>query len=267
MAVHPPSDQTPAPPDLKERIVKTELDVPKYLADSQKTAYGVLYWDKTKKTNHYLNHAVIYPDQVEDLKEVLGQITRFYRSQGIQPRVRQPFTTGFFMNHANEFRISGYDIQIFAPTRFMLLTKDNQIRTGSRLAIRELKEWDERVARDILLPDGNDDAVEQIRRSIAVSRYRVLVGYLDDRAVSMATIFYGDHGVARLDSAETAEELRGRGYARELISAIVDMHRDESRHPLYLWPQNNTAEKIFREAGFTDLFQEELASATYHGTD
>lgn len=146
----------------------------------------------------------------------------------------------------------------------MLLTGENRIRTSRTLEIRELKEWDPRIARDILIPDGNGYVAGQVRRSIENDRYRVLVGYLQDHAVSMVTIFYGDYGLARLSSAETAEELRGRGYARELISAIVEMHRAESALPVYLWPQNVTAARIFREAGFEEIFQEELARAVYN---
>lgn len=253
--------------DLKERILKTELDFPKYLSNSQATDYGMLYWDESDKENHNLNHAIIYPDWVTDLKPVLQEIAEFYLARGIQPRVHQPYTTGYFLEHANDFRVSGYDVKIYPPTQFMLLSGENRINAGSSLLIRELTEWDPRIATDILIPDGNEKELEQIKRNIYGNRYRVLVGYLEDQAVSLATIFYGDYGVARLDSTETAEELRGRGYASELVSAIVDMHRRESDLPLYLWPQNVTAGKIFRAAGFKLLFQEERATAIYHRTN
>lgn len=251
-------------PDLMDRILRTEMDYPKYISNFEEKPFGVIYHDQSDPDNPYLNHAIIFPDQVEDLPGALDAITQFYLERGIQPRVRQPFTKGYFMDHATEFRIKGYDIQLFAPTRFMLLENPNRIQATGKLEIRELTEWDPRVAEDILIPDGNGQAVEEIKRNIMGRRYRVLVGYLQGKAVSMVTIYYGDHGVARLASAETAAELRGQGYARELISTIVDMHRRESSLPLYLWPQNITAEKIFREAGFTDFFQEELAIATYH---
>lgn len=250
--------------DLKERILKTELDFPKYISNSMATDFGMLFWDESDKDNHGLNHALIYPHLVSDLTGVLAQIAEFYRSRGIQPRVHQPYTTGYFLDHANEFRKSGYDVKLYPPTQFMLLSEANQINAGSALTIRELEAWDPRIATDILIPDGNEKEVEQTKRNIYGDRYRVLVGYLQEQAVSMATIFDGDYGIARLDSTETAEELRGRGYASELVSAIVDMHRRESDMPLYLWPQNVTAGKIYRQAGFKLLFQEERATASYH---
>ena len=250
-------------PDLKARIVSTELEYPKYVCRHEHREFGILYYDDADRTNPNLNHAVLGPDRITDLKAVLAEIRDFYLDRGIQPRVRQPFTSGYFLDHADELRTSGYDIQLFAPTRFMLLTSENRIPHQRELTIRELHQWDPRVADDILIPDGNIDAVEQIRRNIAGNRYRVLVGYLGERAVSLAILFYGDHGVARVAMAETVSELRGRGYARELISAVVARHRQESVMPLYVWPHNVTAEKIFREAGFVDLFQEELAIATY----
>lgn len=267
-AANRPRTSDPDPEELKVRILQTELDFPKYICQYETADFGVMYWDASNQTSQILNHAIIYPDRVRDLKAVLARITDFYLRRGIQPRIRQPFTRGFFIDHADEFRTSGYDIQLFAPTRFMLLTGENRIRGNRSLTIRELSEWDDRVAEDILIPNGNQQAVEQIRRNITSSRYRVFVGYLGEKAVTLVTIFYGDHGVARLDSAETAAELRGQGYARELIRTVVDMHSVESDAPLYLWPKNVTAEKIFREAGFTDFFEEELAIAAYYsGTD
>lgn len=249
---------------LKQKILDTELDFPKYICSFETTDFGVMYWDEENKVNPYLNHAILYPDKVSDLPGILARITQFYLEKEIQPRIRQPFTKGYFIDHADEFRKSGYDIQLFSPTRFMVLQDENKIRKSDKLEIKELNEWDERVAHDILIPDGNEQTVEQIRRNIVSDRYRVLVGFLENEAVTMATIFYGDHGVARLDSAETTAELRGQGHARELISTIVDMHRAESQLPLYLWPKNITAEKIFREAGFRDFFDEELAIAAHY---
>ncbi len=250
--------------DLKERILKTEVEYPRYLARWQETEFGMLYWNENDKDNPTLNHALLYPDQIRDFKVILDSVTTFYLKKGIQPRVQQPYTSGYFMDHADEFRVNGYDVQLFAPTEFMLLTGENKIQSNRTLEIHELKEWDPRIERDILIPDGRGYAAGQVRGCIENDRYRVLVGYLNNNAVSMVTIFYGDYGLARLSSAETAEELRGRGYARELISAIVDMHRAESDLPVYLWPQNVTAARIFKEAGFEVIFQEELARAVYH---
>lgn len=251
-------------PDLKERILKTELDFPKYISNSMSTSFGMLYWDESDKENHSLNHALLYPDLVSDLTQVLTEIAEFYLSRGIQPRIHQPYTTGYFLEHANDLRINGYDVKLYPPTQFMILTEAKPKTSGHTLAIRELEDWDPRIATDILIPDGNEKDIELTKRNIYGDRYRVLVGYLEEKAVSMATIFYGDYGVARLDSTETAEELRGRGYASELVSAIVEMHRRESDMPLYLWPQNVTAGKIFRQAGFKLLFEEERATALYH---
>lgn len=254
----------PVNTDLKERILKTELDFPKYISNSMAASFGMFYWDEWDKENHSLNHALLYPDRVTDLQSVLSEIAEFYLSRGIQPRIHQPYTTGYFLDHANELRINGYDVKLYPPTQFMILSEEKPSNACSALSIKELEDWDPRIATDILIPDGNEKEVELTKRNIYGDRYRVLVGYLREKAVSMATIFYGDYGVARLDSTETAEELRGRGYASELVSAIVQMHRRESDMPLYLWPQNVTAGKIFRKAGFKLLFQEERATALYH---
>ncbi len=248
---------------LIEKILKTEIEYPKEFSTYIEKDFGVLFYNPEKKNFHTANHAVVYPDKVTDFKAVLEEVRDFYLDRGIIPRLYQPYTDGFLMNNAMLLRTSGYDIQSYGQTKFMLLTGENKIQKKVRLDIKELKEWDERIAFDIMIPNNNMQAIHQVKSNCSNPKFRVFAAYIQERAVSLASIFYSDNGVAKLDSLETAEEIRGKGYARELINDMVEIHKKESGIPLYLWPLNVTSERLCTDAGFRTLFKAELASAIY----
>lgn len=49
--------------ELKERILKTEVEYPRYLASWQETEYGMLFWAEDDKENPNLNHALLTPNK------------------------------------------------------------------------------------------------------------------------------------------------------------------------------------------------------------
>ncbi len=251
---------------LKERIIRKELNFPSNFAEKTEKEWGFLFLDETNPTSHDSNHAVIFPDKYGELEKVLSEIAEFYSLKNIQPRIYQPFTEGFFMDNASILRKNSWDIQIYGKMRFMVLEGKNKIHNERRLRITELESWDDRISRDVLIPNGSLYEIDVLKKSMENKGFHVFAGYLDDRAVCLASLDYTDPETARMASAETAEELRGKGYARELVSYLTDWHRKNSESPLYLWPLNKTAEKIFEEAGFVTSFYEEAGSAIYHRT-
>lgn len=248
---------------LKQQIIDTESEYPKFIVNSLTLPFGTFYWDDQDKDNIHFNHAVLNQAGVTDLKATLEQITRFYKDRGIQPRLFQPYTKGYFMEHADEFRVSGYDVQLYAPMQFMLLKEEPQ--KGSRpLEVLELKEWDERIAQDILIPDGNEASAQQLARLIGGERYKVYAGYLEDKAICVAIVLFGDHGVNRLSFAETVGEMRGKGYGQSLVAHLVAEHQKSGLGPLYTATDNRAAMRLFEKCGFVPVFEEELATAVYN---
>lgn len=70
------------------------------------------------------------------------------------------------------------------------------------------------------------------------------MGFLDEIAVTVASISYSDYGCARLDDVETAIAFRNNGYSRETISHLVEYHKEISDATFYLWAENPTAQRI-----------------------
>lgn len=249
---------------IKDQILETENEFPKYIVNSLNLDWATFYWDDLDKENAMFNHAIIHPQKVSDLSSSLAEVTKFYKGRGIRPRLFQPYTTGYFMEHADEFRRGGYDVQLFPATQFMLLCHEFKLSKKEGYEIQKLTQWDPKIAHDILIPDGNPGTAEQLRRIIGGKHYDVFAGYLEGSPVCVATVFYGDHNIARLSFAETVGPLRGQGYAKALVQELVTAHRETFDLPMYTQTNNISAQKLFLKSGFEPVFTEELASAVYN---
>ena len=113
----------------------------------------------------------------------------------------------------------------------MLLTAENSIVTPKRLDIRVLNEWDERVATDILIPCGEPWEIEVTKKRTEQDGTYLFVGYLDGKAVVYSDIHKSEHGNTRFDYIVTAKEHRGKGYASELLSFMVEYCK-ENKFPM-----------------------------------
>lgn len=111
--------------------------------------------------------------------------------------------------------------------RVTLLTAENRINVPKRLDIRVLSGWNERVATDILIPSGEPWEVEVTKKRAEQEGAYLFVGYLDGEAVVYTDIHKSEHGNTRFDYIVTAKEQRGKGYASELLSFVVEYCKEE----------------------------------------
>lgn len=254
--------------DIENRIIMTEIEFPKVFTNFICKEYGMLFYNENNKTSHDSNHAVLYSDKIENLDDVLDQISEFYKKKDITPRIYHLYENGFLEQNRQCFIKHGYKIEVYGNCQYMLLTGENKINVHERLAIKRIRKWDERIASQILLPDDTEYAVDVIKESVKNDKYHLFVGFINEIAVTVASISYSDYGCARLDDVETAASYRNNGYSRELISYIVEYHKKTSDATFYLWAENPTAQKIYAEAGFTLMSaQYEAWSAVYGGNE
>ncbi|MDP4146535.1 MAG: GNAT family N-acetyltransferase [Bacillota bacterium] len=226
----------------------------------------MIYYNDNNKSSHDSNHAILYTDKIDNLDIVLDDISEFYLQRGITPRIYHPYINGFLEQNKQIFLNHGYDIEIYDSCQYMLLTGENKINVTKRLSIKRLREWDERIASQIFIPNDKEYAINVIKEAVKNEKYHLFVGYLDDIVVTVASIFYSNYGCARLDDVETAITQRNNGYSRELISHLVEYHKENSKAAFYLWAENPTAIKIYTEAGFTLMpIQYEAWAAVYNG--
>ena len=70
-------------------------------------------------------------------------------------------------------------------------------------------------------------------------------------------------GVCRVDYLLVSKECRNIGVGRALISSFVEYCRANKVEDCYLWPDGETAEKIYYEAGFRYLETKIAGRASY----
>lgn len=243
----------------------TELEFPKVFSQYICKKYGLLFYNENNKYSHDSNHAILYADKLDNLHVALDEISMFYLQKGITPRIYHPYINSFLDKNKQCFENHGYKIEMYNNCEYMLLTSENKISVPKRLIIKRLKKWDERIASQIFLPNHKEYAIDVIKKSMENENYHLFVGFLNNIAVTVASLYYSEYHCVRLDDVETSINYRNNGYSRELISHLIEYHKKSSDASFYLWSGNPIAQKIYTEAGFSLMpTQYEAWSAVYN---
>lgn len=241
-------------------IKREEIDFPSRFASSVKKDWGVMFYMEDNKTSYDGNHACIYPDKITELGAVLDEIAAFYAGKGIRASVWHPYVKDYFRDNLHVLTAHGYSYTPVPDRRVMLLKAENRIKSERRLDIRVLTEWDERVATDILIPCGEPWEIDVTKRRMEHDGAYLFVGYLDGKAVVYSDIHISSHGNTRFDYIVTAPAYRGKGYASELLSFMVEYCK-ANRFPT-CWQWAGPSERICYAAGFRECFTMEAGYAT-----
>lgn len=241
-------------------IKQEENEFPKLFASYVEKEYGILFYMEDNKDSYDGNHACIYPEKISDLGAVLDDIAAFYREKGMRASIYHPFVKNYFKENEEILNAHGYTYTPEEDHRVMLLTAENQINVTKRLDIQVLKCWDERVAADILIPSGEPWEVDVTKKRMEQGGSYLFVGYLDGKAVVYTDIHKSEHGNTRFDYIVTATEYRGKGYASELLSYVVEYCKKQEFPTCWQWA--GPSEHICYQAGFREAFPMEAGFAT-----
>ena len=143
----------------------------------------------------------------------------------------------------------------------MILCQHNTIKMTKRLEIKRILSWDERISTDIIIPCGETWEIEGTKRSLRNIDNYMFVGYLKEEAITYTTLHKSKYSCSRFDYILTAKKHRGNGYARELLSYVVDFCRENKLPTCFQWA--GPSEKITYEAGFRVSFEAESGLAKY----
>jgi GNAT superfamily N-acetyltransferase len=249
---------------LEQRIIKTEEEFPKHFADYIEKPYGIIFYNEEDKESHDSNHAILYPENINNLESVLREITVFYLEKDIVPRINHPYKISYFEENKRIFEKCGYEITAFKDYEILTLTSKNTLIKGDNLLnIHLIKQWDERIANDIFLPIGEEYEVEVLKRSMLMSGNYVFVGYIENKAVAIIYFHVSAYDCIRFDYIVTAKEHRGKGYAREMQKAAVEYCMNNNLLNCYMWCANQISEKICQESGFRLAFKLPAGAAVY----
>ena len=245
---------------LIQGIKQEEIDFPRLFASYKEKPYGVLYYMEDNKESYDGNHACLYPEKITDLGAVLEEITAFYAACGIhRPSIYHPYEKGYFEKHKEILEAHGYTHVSKPDHRVMLLTAENVIKPANRLEITVSTAWDERVATDILIPSGEPWEIEVTKKRLQQDGTYLFVGAVDGKAVVYTDIHISRHGNTRYDYIVTAKEHRGKGYAGELLSFVVEYCKAHNFPMCWQWA--GPSEHICYRAGFREAFTMEAGYA------
>lgn len=250
--------------DLIEIILREEIEFPKIFASWVERDDCILFYNENEKESNDSNHAILYPEKVLDMDATIGEITNFYLDKGIAPMIYSPLIDGYMEKHRGLFESHGYTIEHYGNTCFMILMQDNIIRIDSRLDIVRLHEWDDRIGDQIFIPNGESREIAVMKNGLRHANFYLFAGYLNGVAVTTVYFHVSEYGCTRFDYIVTAKEYMQHGYAREILSFVVEYCRKNNLPNCYQWPAHATSERICYEAGFRALFHREAGCAVYN---
>lgn len=215
------------------------------------TSWGMLFYNENQPNYYDANHAHI--QQIcEHPMSVIDEVTSFYQDKGMIPR--------FYLYNVEQLhsfisvaKAKHYHYEEFNNPVQLWNHKVVEIETNSRVTIEKVTVDNYQEALEIegsITEFGGMETIKKVFREQfnhpAFTHY--LLRY-EGIACSTACIFvYGDQ--ARLESVATLEAYRGKG----LIGALIQFIQNEiiKRKIMHLWvfPINETIEKIYQKYGF-----------------
>lgn len=244
--------------EQKAIIRREENEYPKIFAQYRETPYGILYYNEANKESYDSNHAVLYPEHIDDLSAVLRDITAFYEARAIVPSLYSPFVKDYFRDNEKTFIKCGYKITYEEDRHIFLLAGKSRIVPDGGLDIQKLTKWDTRILKDILLSNNQPYEAIVCEESMKRAGNHVFAGYKNEKAVVYVLFHVSSLGCTHFDYIVTAKNERGNGYARQIMHRVSEFCREENLPLPTAWFASSTSERLNVEAGFrpTDLWLE-----------
>lgn len=240
--------------NIKDLIALADTYAPSAYAEMLTTEWGVLFWDDNNPTQHDANHACILSDAL--FEKALIDIQNFYFQKGRSPRIY--LQKNQKEDFAKILAESGFKTYSIGDFHHFLLTEENQIPYINHLDIRELTDISS-VTEELLQnlyaiymeedPDTINRSKRLLSRCITNEKCRVYCGYFENHPATLAMVADTDYGLQFFDLVETAEMYRCRGFAREMISYLVNI----AQKPTFLYSENPTAIRMYEQAGFREI--------------
>lgn len=222
---------------------------PREIASCENRDYGFLFFNEENKDSFDQNHAIIYRDKIVDLRAVLGDIMDFYKEKGIQPTIYQSILDeGYFEEIKKELLNYGFESWTESQ-RYMILSEKNTITPNSEMVIQKVSEWKDEYGIEIFEKAGEPWEIDVAKRTLGNKNTLFFVAFYKGRPVGM-THCHVTTDVCRVDYLLVSKECRNKGVGRALIHSFVTYCASNQIENCYLWPDGETAERIYHEAGF-----------------
>ena len=246
------------------KIYNEEDLFPREITMWEKKDYGFLFYNEENKDSFDSNHAVIFRDKISDnLEQVLNDILVFYKEKGIRPSIYQSICEeGYFHEIKKELLSCGFEYWT-EEQKYMVLLEKNSIKSNKEVEVYKICEWKEEYGTEIFVKAGEPWEIDVARRSLLNHNTLFFVAFYNSKPVGMTHCHIAD-GVCRVDYLLVSKEFRKIGVGRALINSFVDYCNANQIDNCYLWPDGETAEKIYYEAGFRYVETKQAGRAVYN---
>lgn len=235
-------------PDLK-KIYTEEDTFPTNITKCEEHEYGLIFYNEENKDSYDSNHAVIFRDKVTDLINALEEIVLFYTQKGIKPSIYQSISDDdYFKQIENELSICGFRC-FWEEQKYMVLLEENTITPNSDIFVDKITEWKDIYGTEIFEKAGEPWEIDVVKKAITNNNTVFLVAFYKGNPVGM-TYFHIKDGICRVNYLLVSKECRNIGVGRALINRFTEYCKANHIENCYLWPDGETAEKIYCEAGF-----------------
>ena len=248
--------------NLLTRIYIEEDLFPREITTYEEKSYGYLFYNEQNKDSYDSNHALIYRDKISNLNDVLSDIKNFYLEKGITPNIYQSISEeGFFEEIVDGLEKNGFEYWT-ETQNYMVLSDKNTINPNSGIEVKIISEWNDEYGKEIFEKSGEPWGIDVLKRALLNDNTVFFVAYYKGTPVGMTYCHITD-GVCRVDYLLVATEYRNVGIGRAIISSFVDYCNVNAIEICYLWPDGETAEKIYYEAGFRHVQTKIAGRAVY----
>lgn len=249
--------------ELTLQKIFTEEDLfPREVTSFEKRDYGFLFYNEQNKDSYDSNHALIYKNKISDIKFVLKEIIDFYTKKNITPNIYESiFDDEYFEQIKNELENFGFET--FTETqRYMILKEENKIKPNPEIEIKKIDKWNDEYGKEIFEKSNESYGIEVLKKSLLNNNTIFFVAFYKNIPVGM-TYAHITEEVCRVDYLLVSKEYRNMGIARTIINFFVEYCKENKITTCYLWPDGETAEKIYHEAGFRNVVTKKVGRASY----
>ncbi len=247
---------------IMKNLYRQEILFPSAMAEVINKEYGMLFYNKACPLSHDTNHAVITNLNC-DIDIALNDITSFYNSREIVPRVYFGFVPGELDVLKPFLERHGYELGIYNGNSFFI---HKNISTATPLKNMKFKRLlAPELGIEELIRSGEDE-VQEVKESgvdgewwvtflyntIKVEHIHMLVGYINDKPVTIASVNIMD-GYSRIDDVKTHTDFWNRGYSSAMMDYLAKYHAKLSDNVLYLYASNPAAIRVYEKVGFVKV--------------
>ncbi len=232
-----------------EKIYREEDLFPREFTHWEERDYGFLFYNEANRDSYDSNHAVIFQNSIRDLHQVLDDIVSFYQAKGLKPIIYQSISDeGYF--ERNRAILSAHGFESWSETqRYMVLSAPSAITPNPEVDVQKVSAWQEAYGTEIFEKAGEPWEIPVAKRILDNPDTLFFVAFCQGKPVGMTYAHVRDD-VCRMDYLLVSKEHRNKGVARAIIHSFVDYCMENQIELCFLWPDGDTAERIYHEAGF-----------------